>query len=98
MTIEPLGVVGSIGQLPASGPDISASHRTFADWIRGEMVTVNSQLIAADDSVRRLAIGDPVNLHQVMVKLEEAKLHFDLVLQVRNKLLEAYQDVMRMQV
>ncbi|TMG74310.1 MAG: flagellar hook-basal body complex protein FliE [Betaproteobacteria bacterium] len=53
---------------------------------------------AADDAVRRLAVGEPVNLHQVMVQLERAKLQFELVLQVRNKLLEAYQDLLRMQI
>jgi hypothetical protein len=45
-----------------------------------------------------LATGEVDNLHQVMLKLDEAKLSFQLMVQVRNKLLEAYQDILRMQV
>jgi flagellar hook-basal body complex protein FliE len=48
--------------------------------------------------VRQLAAGEPVSLHEVMIHLEEAKLSFQLLAQVRNRLLEAYQDVMRTQV
>jgi flagellar hook-basal body complex protein FliE len=48
--------------------------------------------------VRQLAVGEPVNLHQVMVQLERAKLQLELVVQVRNKLLDAYQDLMKMQI
>ncbi len=48
--------------------------------------------------MRNLVAGDVENLHQVMMSLEKAKLSFELVVQVRNRLLEAYQDVMRMQV
>jgi flagellar hook-basal body complex protein FliE len=48
--------------------------------------------------VARLAAGDTDNLHQVMIALEEAKLSFQLMVQVRNKLLESYQDILRMQI
>jgi flagellar hook-basal body complex protein FliE len=52
----------------------------------------------ADDKSVQLAAGDPVDLHEVMLARETASLDFQLALQVRNKLVEAYQDVMRMQV
>ena len=63
-------------------------------------------LLAAQATVRTLRRGDAVwqsaaridNLHQVMLSLEDAKLSFQLMVQVRNKLLEAYQDILRMQV
>jgi flagellar hook-basal body complex protein FliE len=48
--------------------------------------------------VRRLAVGTETNVHQVMLALEKARLSLELVVQVRNKLLEAYQSVMQMQV
>ncbi|HLQ00724.1 MAG TPA: flagellar hook-basal body complex protein FliE [Burkholderiales bacterium] len=79
--------------LPASAP-----ARTFPVWLDEQIRTANQGIIEADDAVRRLAVGEPVNLHQVMVQLERAKLQFELVLQVRNKLLEAYQDLLRMQI
>ena len=58
----------------------------------------NRQLIDADRQVTRLALGETDNLHQVMISLEQAKLSFQMMVQVRNKLLEAYQDVLRMQI
>ena len=43
-------------------------------------------------------MGETDNLHQVMMALDKAKVSFQLMVQVRNKLLEAYQDVLRMQI
>ena len=54
--------------------------------------------VREDERVRQLAVGKPVNLHQVMVQLERAKLQLELMVQVRNKLLDAYQDLMKMQI
>ena len=76
----------------------SSPARSFPAWLDEQIRTANADIIGADDAVRRLAVGEPVNLHQVMVQLERAKLQFELVLQVRNKLLEAYQDLLRMQI
>ncbi|SRR6266480_2258145 len=76
----------------------NSAARTFPAWLDEQIRTANQGIMSADDAVRRLAVGEPVNLHQVMVQLERAKLQFELVLQVRNKLLEAYQDLLRMQV
>jgi len=52
----------------------------------------------ADASSLQLASGEPVELHEVMLAQERASLSFALAMQVRNKLVEAYQDIMRMQV
>jgi flagellar hook-basal body complex protein FliE len=48
--------------------------------------------------VQRLASGDTSNLHEVMLGIERARMQFQLLVQVRNRVLEAYQDVLRMQV
>ena len=53
---------------------------------------------AADSASVRMAAGEPIDLHEVMLARETASLQFQLAVQVRNKLVEAYQDVMRMQV
>ncbi len=45
----------------------------------------------------QLAAGEPVQLHDEMIAQDQAALGFQLAVQVRNKLVEAYQDVMRMQ-
>ena len=43
-------------------------------------------------------MGENTNIHQVMISLEKARMSMELVVQVRNKVLEAYQNVMQMQV
>jgi flagellar hook-basal body complex protein FliE len=59
---------------------------------------LNQQMIGNDQAVQSLALGDTGELHQVMMNMEKARLSFELALQVRNKALEAYQELMRMQV
>ena len=70
----------------------------FESWIGQQLNQMNDKLINAEKQVQQLAVGDVENLHQVMISLEEAKLSFQLSMQIRNKVLEAYQDVLRMQV
>jgi flagellar hook-basal body complex protein FliE len=52
----------------------------------------------ADATAVTMAAGGPVDLHDVMIASEKAALGFQLALQLRNKVVEAYQEIMRMQV
>lgn len=80
------------GAQPASGvPD-------FAGMVSQGIAGLNQQLMTSQVDLQRLATGDVQNLHQVMMGLEETRLSFQLFLQVRNRMLEAYQDVMKMQI
>lgn len=69
----------------------------FATWFASEMQSVNSSLLASERGLQELAAGGSVSLHEVMMRTEEARLSFNLLVQVRNRVLEAYQEVMRMQ-
>lgn len=70
----------------------------FAGWVDRELATLNSQLVGAEQGLRTLATGSAENLHDVMLQMEQARLALQLAMQVRTKVIEAYQDVMRMQV
>lgn len=83
--------------LPAPGAPASAGP-SFAQRIGEGLQEVNGQLLTAQADLQRLAAGDLDNLHDVMIRLEESRISLQLMLQVRNRVLEAYQDVMRMQV
>jgi flagellar hook-basal body complex protein FliE len=99
MMIEPIvpAVAGSVAA--AAQPTLAeTSPVRFADWLNHAIETTNTQLVQADQGVRKLALGETDNLHQVMVDLEKAKLSFELLVQVRNKLLDSYQELMRMQI
>lgn len=84
-------------QAPRSTPAAAAAGG-FGELFTQGLAQVNESLMATQVDLQRLATGDVQNLHQVMIRLEESKLSFQLMLQVRNRLLEAYQDVMKMQI
>ena len=77
----------------ATGANRRASHRLLQG-----IEQLNSQMHANDQAMQNIALGEADNLHQVMMTLERTRLEFELALQVRNKALEAYQELMRMQV
>lgn len=70
----------------------------FATWLTQEMQQLNQQINGAEQQLRQLAVGEAKSIHQVMMSLEKAKLEFQFALQVRNKIVEAYQDIMRTQI
>ena len=59
---------------------------------------VNGKQVAASDTVTGLLSGQNVPLHKAMISMEEANVSFQLMVEVRNKLLEGYQELMRMQI
>lgn len=70
----------------------------FGQWMTGELQALNRQLVTAERGVQSLAAGASANLHDVMIQLEQARLALQLASQVRARVVEAYQEVMRMQV
>lgn len=100
MTIEAIGAIGAlpgIEDLAATGT-VQGPAQGFGAWFANEVSSVDASLRVADNNVRSLAVGNVQNLHEVMIHLEEAKLSFQLLAQVRNHVLDAYQEVMRTQV
>jgi flagellar hook-basal body complex protein FliE len=77
---------------------LTAPSGQFASWFSQQLSEVNNQLQIADHGVQQLAAGEAGNLHQVMINLEQAKTSLQLVMQVRNHLLDAYREVLQMQV
>ncbi|HEX5513576.1 MAG TPA: flagellar hook-basal body complex protein FliE [Gammaproteobacteria bacterium] len=102
MSIEVIAATGAVAgkALSAAGalPSRPAPEASFETWLVQQFSATNAKLVEADQGVRRLALGEADNLHQVMIALEEAKLQFELVVQVRNRLVEAYQDILRMRI
>jgi flagellar hook-basal body complex protein FliE len=76
----------------------AAPGGNFAAWFDHQLGALDTQMASAEKGVQQLAAGDAASLHDVMIRMEEAKLAFHLAVQVRSRLLDAYQEVMRMQV
>ena len=85
--------------LPSSG---GASGRPagadFGSALKQAVGALGDLSSKADASSLAMAKGEPVDIHEVMLNTEQASLGFSMALQVRNKLIDAYQEVMRMNV
>lgn len=81
-----------------AGSPLQPGSGDFGAWLAQAITRVDRDLVQADAGLQRLAAGEAQNLHRVMIALEEARLGLQLVVQVRNRLLEAYQEVLRMQI
>jgi flagellar hook-basal body complex protein FliE len=100
ISTQELKGLGNIGPAQLEGVQTQnvQAGRSFSDFL-GEMVhDVNAKQSAASDAVNGLLSGQNVPLHQAMLSVEEASVSFQLMVEVRNKLLESYQELMRMQV
>jgi flagellar hook-basal body complex protein FliE len=100
MAIAPLGPGGivPVGEGAGLSQAKSAGTSPFVDVIEKLLGDANSGQLKADEAIRELAMGQAENLHDVMLAVAKADLAFRTILEVRNRLTEAYQEVMRMQV
>ncbi len=71
---------------------------SFDKLVTGLVNEVSSKQAAATEAVSGLLSGQNVSLHQTVIAAEEASISFQLMVEVRNKLLESYQELMRMQI
>ena len=78
----------------ATKPAPTGFDKLITDFV-GDVAAKQS---AASEAVNGLVSGKNVSLHQTMIAMEEASISFQLMVEVRNKLLESYQELMRMQV
>ena len=84
-------------QTAVVAPENKAAE-SFAGTLHKALGEVNELQVQADDAATKLAMGEAEDIHQVMIAMEEAKMAMQLTVQVRNKIVEAYQEVSRMQI
>jgi len=88
---RPLEVPGLPAVAPAGAPGAS-----FGQVLKDSLAQVNQLQHEADSAIESLATGGPATLHDTMLAVQKAELSFKLMMQVRNKIVEAYQEVVRM--
>jgi len=79
-------------------PPIQQMADRFGEALKNSIAEVNQAQVSADRAAEQIAAGETKDLHGAMIKLEEADISLRLMVQVRNKAVEAYQEIMRMQV
>ncbi len=70
----------------------------FGQMLQEALAKVNNDILTAEQLAQDFALGKNVELHQVVIAAEQANLALQLTIQIRNKILDAYQEIMRMQV
>lgn len=70
----------------------------FSDVLKSAIDEVNNLQTQSSDIKNKLVTGDIDDIHQVMIASEKANLAFQLTVAIRNKVVDAYQEIMRMQV
>jgi flagellar hook-basal body complex protein FliE len=85
-------------QVPKLPTVAGGSDGLFRSMLEQSISTVDTQRAAAQQSVDRFLAGEGEELHQVAMATQKAELSFEMFLQVRNKVVQAYQEIMRMQI
>lgn len=76
--------------------EAKADEPAFSDMISDLLESVNQLHHEAGDIQKAFLAGEPVELHQLMIKAEEAGVATDLLLEIRNKLLDGFREIMKM--
>ncbi len=96
--LKQLGSINSDTPLQSSAQVSSGSGANFENMLGGFVNEVAQKQAAAGTAVSGLLSGQNVPLHQAMISMEEANVSFQMMVEVRNRLMDGYQELMRMQV
>jgi len=84
--------------LTTGAPVTATPAEGFGQVLDGLISTVDAKQSAAQAATRKVLLGDSDQLHQSVIAMQEASVAFTMMVEVRNKLVESYQELMRMQV
>ena len=76
----------------------SGVQESFADYLKAQVNDVNHTQVEANEAVAAMVTGRSHNIHETMIALDKADVSFRMLMKVRNKAVEAYQEIMRMQI
>ena len=77
---------------------IKEGEGSFGEILNDKVKEINKLQLDADSAIAKVELDDSGSIHEAIIAMEKASISFKTMLQVRNKILEAYQEVMRMQV
>ena len=95
MAVEGLGAISALKLEAVSGAGISEIQ---GGAVFQNLLDLDAKIKEAEKQTQLLAVGEAENLHQVMISIAKAKTTFEFTVEVRNKMLESFQEILRMQV
>lgn len=87
-----------IHQNPFEKAGMDQTKTSFANVLQGYLENVNSTVKQAENMTTKVATGEIDNIHDVLIASQKAKLALDLTVTIRDKAVESYQEIMRMQI
>jgi flagellar hook-basal body complex protein FliE len=98
-SITPGSSIAPLAGTPATGTTSTVTNgASFSSFLNGAIQSVEKPAAEADQAVQSFLNGETEELHSVALATQRASLAFDLGMQMRNKVVAAYQEVMKMQV
>lgn len=97
MNIDAIGALTAALPVSTAPSTPSAARTDFSSFIGEGLLETDGKLKAADASLRSLAAGQVQSPHEVMIAMEEARMSLTLMVEMRNRVVEAYQELVRMQ-
>lgn len=96
--IRPPVPVETSGSGAAGAPGAADKADSFSTVLKGKIREINELQQEADKAITGVMLDDSRSIHEAVIALEKANVSFRTMMEVRNKIIEAYQEVMRMQV
>ncbi len=90
--------IGITNERGAINRALRGTHTSFGETLSQAISDVNALQHQAGKAVEKLVTGEAADLHEVMIAAEKAKTSFDLLMEIRNKTIDVYREIMRMQV
>lgn len=78
--------------------DVGAIDNSFGDMLTDAIQSVDDSMKSSEAAVQNFVSGQSDNIHEVMISMQQAQLSFQMMVEVRNKLIETYQELSRMQI
>lgn len=95
--LRPLGAVTPTGSV-SPNPGKASGAEDFAEALRSQLEKVSSMQREADEGVQKILTGESNNYAEVFSAAQKADVAFSLLMEIRNKMVDAYEDVRRIQV
>lgn len=94
--LKPVGIEGT--RQKHFDIDAGSIDNSFSDMLSDAIKGVDDTMKASDQSMQDYVAGKSDNVHDVMISMQKAQLSFQMMVEVRNKAIEAYQEISRMQI
>ena len=104
MALNEIGTIGSLAPSRSLFEKMEKDNSTgivsipFSDYLKQALNSTNTLLVEADNLANDFAAGKIDNIHQVTIAAEKADVALQFTMQIRNKIMDAYSEIMRMQI